>query len=69
MQQFPWILTHLMQRNRKASIAPPLNTSSAQLTENILTAPSAKEMNNTSLIASTDNTINNNPPTSTSDPS
>ena len=71
------------------SIAPPLNTSSAQATENIstairtndkepsanassnqaaeniLTAPSAKEMNNTSLDASTDNTINNNPPTST----
>ena len=44
------------------SIAPPVNTSSAQATENILTAPSAKGMNNTSLIASTDNTINNNPP-------
>ena len=38
---------------------------SAQPTENILTAPSAKGMNNTSLIASTDNTNNNNPPTST----
>ena len=46
------------------SIAPPLNTSSAQPTENISTAP-AKRMNNTSPIASTDNTINNNPPSTT----
>ena len=37
------------------------NTSSAQPTENILTASSARGMNNTSPIASTDNTINNNP--------
>ena len=46
---------------------PSLNTSSSQATENSSTAPSVQELNNnTSLNASTDNTINNNPPPSTS---
>ena len=47
----------------------PTNTTSAQPTENILTAPSAKEINNTSFVASTGNTINNNPSTSILTPS
>lgn len=58
------------------SVSPPLNTSSAQATENISmairsedkesSAPSSKEINNTSLIPSTDNTMNNIAPTFTS---
>ena len=61
------IVTNRSFGNTKSngSIAPPLNTSSAQPTGNTLTAPSAKGMNNTSPIASTDNTINNNPSSST----
>jgi hypothetical protein len=46
--------------------APSLNASSTQGTENTSTAPTVKEMNDTSVIASKDNTINNNPPSSTS---
>ena len=45
---------------------PSLNASSTLGTENTSTAPSAKELNNTSLDASTDNTINNNPPATVS---
>ena len=40
------------------------NNFSAQPTENILTAPSAKEINNTSLNTSIGNTINNGTPSS-----
>ena len=36
-----------------------------QATESILTAPSVQKINNKSFDASIDNTINNNPPTST----
>jgi Bacterial Ig domain len=45
---------------------PSLNASATQATENSSTAPTVKQMNDTSVIASIDNTINNNPPTSTS---
>jgi hypothetical protein len=48
------------------SNAPPVNTSSSQAIENTSISPTAKELNNTSLIASTDNKINNNPPSTTS---
>ena len=62
-----WLLIflHFLRSLTYMQLALP-NNFSAQPTENILTAPSAKEMNNTSLIASTDNTINNNPPSTTS---
>ena len=46
--------------------APPANTSSSQVTENASLSPTAKELNNTSLISSTDTTINNNPSATTS---
>ena len=49
------------QRVLSSNNTPSLNTSSSQATESIPTAPSAKEINNTSLIPSTDNTINKNP--------
>ena len=45
---------------------PSLNASANQATENSSTTPSVKQMNDTSVIASTDNTINNNPITSAS---
>jgi hypothetical protein len=45
---------------------PSLNASANQATENSSTAPSVKQMDDTSVIASTDNTINNNPATSAS---
>ena len=41
---------------------PSANASSTTETENSSTAPTVKQMNDTSVIASTDNTINNNPP-------
>ena len=45
---------------------PSLNASPGLGAENTSTAPTVREINNTSLDASTDNTINNNPATSAS---
>ena len=45
---------------------PSLNASPTLGTENSSTAPTVKQLNDTSVVASKDNTINNNPPTSTS---
>lgn len=53
--------TVILQNN-----TPSLNASSTQATENTSTAPTAKRINNTSLIASTDNKVNENPDTSAS---
>ena len=66
--QSHWLLiAHLILRDQTVTMsphsnAPPVNTSSSQATENTSISPTAKELNNTSLIASTDNKINNNPP-------
>ena len=56
-----WLLIFLHFLRSLTYMQLALNNFSAQPTENILTAPSAKEINNTSLDTSIGNTINNNP--------